>query len=91
MAAENWVTSGIGGLDAILNGLRIGDNVVWRVDDAEEYRVFVAPFVMAAREGGKRVVYVRFAAHPPLVGPESVDAVYDLDAYRGFESFTVRL
>ncbi len=85
------VSTGLESLDAILGGLRIGDNVVWRVDSIDDYRAFVAPFVAGARAAGRRVVYIRFAPRPPIVDAAAVSAEYDLDAFRGFESFTVRL
>lgn len=88
---ERFVTTGLPGLDAILEGLRLGDNVVWRVDDVEDYRAFVAPYVAAARAAGRRVAYVRFAAHAPVLAAGAASVVHDLDALRGFESFTVRL
>jgi hypothetical protein len=88
---ERFVSSGLPGLDSILGGLRVGDNVVWRVDSIDDYRAFVAPYVASARAAGRRVVYVRFAAHAPAVEAEAVSAVYSLDAHRGFESFTVHL
>jgi pyruvate, water dikinase len=59
------VSTGIEGLDAILDGLRIGDNVVWRVDDIDDYRRFVAPFVAAASAQGRQIIYLRFAQHAP--------------------------
>jgi len=85
------VSSGLPGLDSILEGLRIGDNVVWRVDSINDYRAFVAPYAAAAKAAGRRVVYVRFASHAPVVEPSGVNATYNLDADRGFESFTVHL
>jgi len=88
---ERFVTTGLPGLDALLGGLRLGDNVVWRVDSVDDYRAFVGPYVAAAVAAGRRVVYIRFASHPPVVETSGVGAVYDLDALRGFESFTVRL
>jgi hypothetical protein len=88
---KQFVSSGLPGLDSILEGLRIGDNVVWRVDSIDDYRAFVAPYVAAATAAGRRVVYIRFASHAAVVEPDAVSAVYDLDAYRGFESFTVHL
>ena len=91
MTTSNWATTGLQGLDLILNGLRLGDNVVWRVDAVDDYREFVRPFVDAALNDGKRVVYFRFAQHPPVVEEGRGVAVYNLDAYRGFESFTTRL
>ena len=88
---DGIVTTGLAGLDTILNGLRVGDNVVWRVDSLDDYRAFVTPFLTAALDEGRRVVYIRFGRHEPLVEAGGPVAVYDLDAYRGFESFTVRL
>jgi hypothetical protein len=89
--SNRWVSTGLSGLDDILNGLRLGDNVVWRVDTIDDYRVFVQRYVVAALEEGKRVVYCRFASHEPLLVDHPDITVYDLDAFRGFESFTVRL
>jgi hypothetical protein len=89
--AQLTVSTGLASLDAILGGLRIGDNVVWRVEAIDDYRAFVAPFVAGARDAGRRVVYIRFAPRPPVVDATAVSAVHDLDAFRGFESFTVRL
>ena len=88
---ERYVTTGLPGLDSILGGLRLGDNVVWHVDDAGDYRAFVAPYVAAAIAANRRVAYVRFSTRAPVVDRAAVDVVYDLDALRGFESFTVRL
>ena len=91
MTSRPAVSTGRGGLDAILGSLRLGDNVVWRVDRVDDYRSFVVPYVAAALAAGRRVVYVRFARHPRLLEPDPRVTVHDLDAYRGFESFTVRL
>jgi len=88
---SGFVTTGLPGLDAILGGLRLGDNVVWRVDRVEEFHAYVRPFVASSLAAGRRVVYIRFAAHEPLVDFGSGVTVYHLDALRGFESFTVRL
>ncbi len=91
-ADDKWVvTTGLPALDTVLGGLRLGDNVVWRVDSVEDYRGFVQPFVDAALADGRQVVYVRFASHPPLLDDDPRIKVADLDAFCGFESFTVRL
>ncbi len=90
-SAKEHVTTGLPGVDAILDDLRMGDNVVWRVDDVADYRAFAEPFVAAAREAGRRVVSIRFGKHAPLVEQAEGTAVYDLDAQWGFEAFTVRL
>ena len=41
MAAFDKVLSGIPGLDQALDYIRMGDNVVWRVSNLEEFRRFV--------------------------------------------------
>jgi hypothetical protein len=33
MKSINWASTGISGLDRIINNLRKGDNVVWQVND----------------------------------------------------------
>lgn len=91
MDAPAWASTGLRGLDRILDNLRLGDNVVWRVDAVDDYREFVRPFVRQALADGKRVVYCRFAQHEPLIDAGLGVVVYDLDAYSGFESFTTRL
>lgn len=90
-ASRRFATTGLRGLDAILGGLRMGDNVVWRVGSVDAYRTFVAPYVAAARAERRRIVYIRFASHAPVVEAGAASAVHDLDALTGFESFTVRL
>ena len=87
MSAER-VTTGLSELDLILDGLRIGDNVVWAVDSIEEYRDFVAPYIRAALQEERKLVYFRFADHPPLVEPSDEIVRHELDAFQGFEAFT---
>jgi len=85
------VTTGFSGLDEILDSLRIGDNVVWSVDDISDYQYFVSPFIAHALKLGKKVIYLRFASHKPLVKPGKGVFTYELDARRGFESFATRI
>jgi hypothetical protein len=42
------IQSGIQALDKVLQGIRLGDNVVWLVDELEDYRYFAEPFTEAA-------------------------------------------
>jgi hypothetical protein len=85
---DRWVTTGFSGLDAILDGLRLGDNVVWKVDSIEDYRYFVAPYVQQALADEREVVYFRFGEHPPVVDPELPVEIHELDPREGFEPFT---
>lgn len=85
------VSSGVKGLDAILNSLQSGDNVVLQVDDIEDYRSFVVPYVNTALVNSERVVYMRFARHAPLLEPTGRVTVYKLNAETGFESFSTQV
>lgn len=91
MDKNTRVSTGIPGLDSILDGLRIGDNVVWRVDSIADYRAFVTPYVRTALQDGRRVVYMRFGRHEPLVVSAPNVVTYQLDAFQGFESFATRV
>jgi hypothetical protein len=83
--------SGITGFDKITHGLRLGDNVVWQVDSIADYKEFVSPFVDRAVKDKKRIVYIRFAQHEPVISPSPDIITYNLDAYSGFESFSGQL
>jgi len=86
-----WASTGIDGLDAVLTGLEKGDNVVWQVDRIEDFAAFVDPYVERAKQQGRRLVYLRFANHPPLVKPDSGVRICKLDAHSGFEAFTTQV
>ncbi|MBN1612953.1 MAG: phosphoenolpyruvate synthase [Deltaproteobacteria bacterium] len=88
MKSLSPVSTGIKGLDEVLSQLQRGDNVVLQVDDIEEYKSFVTPFVQRALESNERVVYMRFARHAPLFDAEPKLTVYKLNAEEGFESFS---
>ena len=81
-------STGLEGLDSILCGLRKGDNVVWQVDSIDDFKQFVAPFVSAALSSSKKVIYMRFANHAPLISENNLVTTYNLDAESGFESFS---
>jgi hypothetical protein len=85
------VSTGIKGLDEILNYLQMGDNVVFQVDDIADYKRFVGPYVETALAGKQRVIYMRFANHPPLLDVDNKAKVYKLDANSGFESFSTQI
>jgi len=85
------ISTGIKGLDNVITGLRVGDNVVWQIDNIDDYIGLVKPFVEEALKGKKKVVYIRFAAHRELLNPSKKIKRYDLNAYAGFESFTARV
>jgi pyruvate, water dikinase len=80
-------TTGLPGLDAVLSGIESGDNIVWEINEIGDYQEFVLPYTAAAIESGRRLVYFRFAKHPPLLPPKSPAEQHDLDPASGFEAF----
>ena len=48
MAAFDRILSGIPELDYALDNIRLGDNVVWRVSDLDQFRLFMEPYVEQA-------------------------------------------
>jgi hypothetical protein len=91
MTSISNVSTGIKGLDQILNYLQMGDNVVFQVDSIDDYRAFVKPYVETAFAQGRRIVYMRFANHPPIVDLNGKIVVYKLNANVGFESFSTQV
>ena len=45
MAAFERVKSGIPAMDRVLDNIRMGDNVVWRVSDLKEFHYFLDPYI----------------------------------------------
>ncbi len=89
MAAFDKVKSGIPEMDEALDYIRLGDNVVWRVSDLNEFRLFMEPYVRQAKEDKRNIIYFRFASHEPLVEPcPEVKTVHVPLSHR-FETFTV--
>jgi hypothetical protein len=91
MHTQQRISTGLPAVDNILDGLRIGDNVVWKVDRIEDYQYFVTPFVNEALKNNKNIVYMRFGQHPALIENNDQITRYELDAYCGFEAFATRV
>jgi len=89
MAGFDRVNSGIEGIDKALNFIRLGDNVVWQVSDIQEYSFFAKKLAKQAINEKRNLIYMRFAQHKPLLGPQKGLKIMKLDADIGFESFTV--
>ncbi|HOW59853.1 MAG TPA: PEP/pyruvate-binding domain-containing protein [Candidatus Omnitrophota bacterium] len=85
------VSTGVKGLDKVITGLQLGDNVVWQMDAPEQYKDFVDPFVKKALEEKRRLVYIRFANHEPLLKEGKDITVYRLDPHVGFEPFSAQI
>ena len=83
------VKSGYEQVDEILDNIRMGDNVVWRVTDLDEFRFFAEPFARQAVADGRDVTYVRFAQHEPVLKDLTGINVREFNPDMGFEAFTV--
>ena len=58
MAAFDRVLSGIPEMDKHFDNIRLGDNVVWRVDNLEQFKLFMKPYVkQAIFENEKTIVF----------------------------------
>ncbi|MHC4212771.1 MAG: PEP/pyruvate-binding domain-containing protein, partial [Planctomycetota bacterium] len=86
-----WASTGIDSLDAVFTGLRKGDNVVWQVDSIDDFAIFARSYVERAIQQSRRMVYMRFADHEPLVEAGEGVTIYNLDADSGFETFTAEV
>jgi len=85
------ISSGNYGLDKVINYLRTGDNVVLQVDNIKDYIDFANSFARESLNNGKKVVYMRFAEHRPILEDNPEIKKYTLNASRGFETFTVQV
>lgn len=91
MAAFDRIKCGIPTLDGILDNIRLGDNVVWQVNDLSEFKVFMEPFVKQAIADKRDLIYIRFAQHEPLLKPMEGLKIYEFDPNQGFESFATAI
>lgn len=89
MAAFDRVRSGVPEMDAAIDNIRLGDNVVWRVSDLDQFKLFMKPYVEQAIKDQRKIIYFRFASHEPLIEdcPEVKTVVIPLS--HRFETFTV--
>jgi hypothetical protein len=89
MAAFDRILSGIPEMDTALDNIRLGDNVVWRVSDLSEFRLFMEPYLRQAISDGRNIIYFRFASHEPLVEECPEVKTIEVPLSHRFETFTV--
>ncbi|SDI59655.1 Pyruvate phosphate dikinase, PEP/pyruvate binding domain [Pseudobutyrivibrio sp. 49] len=89
MAAFDRVCSGIPQMDEQFDNIRLGDNVVWRVDKLEDFKLFAKPYVQQAIKEGRNLIYIRFASHEPLFEPQEGLKIVNVELSHRFETFTV--
>ncbi|MGE4485762.1 MAG: PEP/pyruvate-binding domain-containing protein [Oscillospiraceae bacterium] len=91
MGIYDKVSTGLLGFDQAIDNLRLGDNVVWQVDSASDYKKMVDPYVTQAKTDKRRLVYVRFGSHEPLMEESPDIEIYYVNANKGFESFATEV
>src|SRR5450759_3836645 len=80
-------STGLPGLDKILNGIIPGDNIVWQTDSIDDFMPYVKPYTDYAKKHGRKLVYFRFAKHKPFVASDSGAEIVRLNPEEGFEKF----
>ncbi|MCR5789901.1 MAG: PEP/pyruvate-binding domain-containing protein [Lachnospiraceae bacterium] len=91
MAAFERVKSGIPEMDAALDNIRLGDNVVWRVSELSQFKLFMEPYIRQAKEDRRNIIYFRFASHEPLVEDCPEVKTVNVPLSHRFENFTVAI
>ena len=91
MAAFDRVSSGIPQMDKCFDNIRLGDNVVWRVDRLEDFSLFVKPYAEQAIRDGRNLIYIRFASHPPFFEERPGIKIVNVELSHRFETFTVAI
>ncbi len=91
MAAFDRVLSGIPEMDKALDNIRLGDNVVWRVSDLSEFRLFMEPYVEQAIRDNRNIIYFRFASHEPFFTDKPGVKTVEIPLSHRFENFTVEI
>ena len=87
MEKRKDLSCGIPALDAVLEGVWAGDNIVLQVDQLDDFRAFADRYCRYTQEAGRKLVYFRFADHQSLL-PDDVPAeIHELDPRAGFEQF----
>ena len=89
MAAFDRVKSGIPEMDKALDNIRLGDNVVWRVSNLYEFKLFMEPYVDQAIKDKRNIIYFRFASHEPLVEDRPEVKTIQVPLSYLFETFTM--
>lgn len=77
------VSTGLKGFDQVIDHLRFGDNVVWRVDSISCYKKMADFFIESARKENMPLIYIRFANHEPILDASQGIRTYHMDASKG--------
>lgn len=86
---EDFIRSGMEGLDKKLDYIRMGENVVFRVKQLEHFRFFSEGFLKEQIREGKKVIYLHFDKEETLTDILEGLVVRQMDPTIGFELFTL--
>lgn len=89
MAAFERVKSGISEMDTAIDNIRMGDNVVWRVSELSQFKLFMEPYIEQAKKDDRNIIYFRFASHEPLIKDSDEIKTVRVSLSHRFENFTV--
>ena len=70
---------------------RAGDCLVFRLTSYEAFRSLVKPYVNQNAASGRRIIYIRFASHDPLLAPQEGLEIIPVELSHRFETFTVAI
>ena len=84
-------STGLPNLDRVLDDLRSGDNVVWRMDNIDYYTPFTTAFLDYVKSRDRTLVYFRFGGHPPVLPQDDHVIVQQDNPHLGFEHFITRI
>lgn len=82
------ISSGVPSLDEVIQGFRLGDNVVWQVDHLEDYSYYAQRFIRQGIRDGYKCVYISFAPHEPILQPMEHLDIIPVDPGKGFDFFS---
>lgn len=82
------ISSGVPSLDEVIQGFRLGDNVVWQVDHLEDYSYYAQRFIQQGIRDGYKCVYISFAPHEPILQPMEHLDIIPVDSGKGFDFFS---
>ena len=61
------ISSGIKSFDRLIDFYYIGDNVVWEVDSAAPYKVFLQIFIKQSFDDSEKIIYISFNRSPQSI------------------------
>ena len=91
MAAFERIKSGIPQMDAAFDNIRLGDNVVWRVSELAQFKLFMEPYIAQALQDSRNIIYFRFAGHEALLPERPGIKTVRIPLSHRFETFTAEI